>query len=146
MPFKLNLGSKSGKTFKVELTEDEDEVLVGKKLGDVLNGKDIKSNLEGYEFKIMGMSDKQGFPALPIIKGNIKRKILLKYGKGMRDSRPKGLVRRKNVRGDTIDKDIVQINLKAVKEPKLLETIFKKETGKSKEGIGNAVSDEEKKE
>lgn len=95
------------------------------KLGDKVEGKDLLADLEGYEFEIVGASDKAGFPAKRDIEGPALRKVLLKKGWGMWTSRPKGLRRKKTVRGNVLGGDIVQINMKAVKEgPKKLEEIF----------------------
>ena len=57
MVFKINIAEK-GKTFKVEV---DTEALIGKKIGDKIDGKDIKNELEGYELEITGSSDKAGF-------------------------------------------------------------------------------------
>ena len=44
----------------------------------------------------------------------------------MKKKKPKGLIDRKSIRGNTIAKDIVQINLKSIKEPKDLSEILGK--------------------
>ena len=59
MPFKVNIGTKDGKTFKIET---ELETLVGKKIGEKISGEDVSSGLGDYEFEIMGTSDIAGFP------------------------------------------------------------------------------------
>ncbi len=55
MPFKVNIGIKEGKTFKVET---DSENLIGKRIGDSFYGEEISPNLSGYEFEITGTSDK----------------------------------------------------------------------------------------
>ena len=132
--FKINISEKTGKTFKLEA---EAEGLVGKELHDKINGIDITSDLTGYEFEITGASDKAGFTALESIPGTGLGRALLSYEKGMKkrprregkrkrsDYTPKGLRLRKTVRGREISPDIVQINLKIIKEGKKpLEEIF----------------------
>ncbi len=127
MPFKINIASKEGNTFKLEL---ETEEIVGKNLHDKIEGKMILPDLEGYEFEITGASDKSGFTAMKDVSGIGKKKVLLTYGKGMK-KRPKregkkkqsnptpgGLRLRKTVRGHTISPEIIQINLKVLKEGK----------------------------
>ena len=54
MTFKINIGTKQGKTFHLEV---ESEELVDKELHDKVDGKNISSDLEGYEFEIAGASD-----------------------------------------------------------------------------------------
>ncbi len=134
MLFKINLGTKEGKTYKIE---KEATFLIGKSINDKISGKDISSDLEGYEFEIKGASDKSGFPSIKGIQGNSLKRVLLKYGKGMhkrprREGKkkvsnftPKGLKLRKTLRGEVISEEISQINLKVIKEgPKKLSEIF----------------------
>jgi len=134
MPFKINIAEKSGKTYKLETEVD---YLNEKALKDKIDGKEISPDLEGYEFEITGASDKSGFPALTNVDGFQKRKVLLGYGKGMK-KRPKregkkkqttptpgGLRLRKTVRGKVISPEIIQINLKLLKEgSKKLSEVF----------------------
>jgi small subunit ribosomal protein S6e len=136
MVFKINLGTKNGKTYKLE---SEGLEIVGKKLGEKLIGNQVSPDLEGYEFEITGASDSSGFPAIKGKQGITLQKALLKYGIGMHkkpkgdkkvNKKPKGLRLRKTVRGDTISPSITQINLKVIKEGKTpLEKIFSKEEG-----------------
>ncbi len=134
MPFKINIGDKSGKTYKLEL---ETEKLLGKSLHDKIQGKELLPNLEGYEFEIAGASDKSGFTAHEDVQGSGTKKILLTYGKAMKkrprregkkkisNPTPKGLRLRKTVRGKVISPEIVQINLKILKQgAKKLSDIF----------------------
>jgi len=132
MVFKINISDK-GKTYKVEI---EDEILVGKKIGNKIKGEIIQPDLEGYTLEITGTSDKAGFPGFKEVEGTGLSRQLLTYGKGMHkkpkglskkpNKKPKGLRLRKTVRGNTISQDIVQINLKVLKAGnKKLEEIFK---------------------
>jgi len=121
MAFKINIGKKDGKTFKLE---SDTEALIGKKIGDIIEGQDLKPELSGYELEITGLSDKAGFPSLKQVEGQGLKRVLLTKGKAMRDKR-KGLRLKKTLRGNTISKDIIQINLKITKEgSKKLEEIF----------------------
>ena len=129
--FKINIGTKEGKTYKLETEAPE---LMEKSLHDKIKGKDISSDFEDYEFEIMGASDKAGFTAMENVEGIGLKKILLKYGKGLhkkpkglkkKGSKPKGLRLRKTVRGKTISPSIIQVNLKTIKEgTKKLSEIF----------------------
>ena len=122
--FKLDIANKKGQTFHIET---DSEIFVGLKVGDSVNGKDIKAELEGYEFVITGASDKAGFPALAEVEGTQLKRVLLRYGKGMRERKPRGLRKRKTIRGNTISLDIVQINLSVKKSgAKSLNEIFGK--------------------
>ena len=132
--FKINIAEKSGKTYKLEA---EAEALIEKALHDKVQGKEISPDLEGYEFEITGASDKSGFPALKDVEGFGRKKVLLTYGKAMKKRpkregkwkqttpTPKGLRLRKTVRGKIISSEIIQINLKILKEGgKKLSEVF----------------------
>ena len=134
MVFKINIAEKNGKTFHLESDSEE---FVGKELHNKIEGKDISGDLSGYEFEITGASDNAGFTSLESVEGTSLKKVLLTYGKAMhrrprREGKkkvsnftPKGLRLRKTVRGKVISPDIVQINLKIVKEGnKKLSEIF----------------------
>ena len=125
MAFKINIASKDGKTYKLEL---ESEELVGKALYDKLEGNMILPDLEGYEFEIAGASDNAGFAVSENVEGIGLKKVLLTYGKGMKNKprregkrkiskkKPKGLRLRKTMRGRRISPAITQINLKVLKQ------------------------------
>ncbi|MCK4647728.1 hypothetical protein KAT24_02255, partial [Candidatus Pacearchaeota archaeon] len=132
--FKINISEKSGKTYKLE---SETEGLIDKALHDKISGKELLPNLEGYELEITGTSDKAGFTAMENVEGIGLNRVLLSYGKAMHkrprregkkkvsNPRPKGLRMRKTVRGKVISPEIIQINLKVLKEgAKKLSEIF----------------------
>ena len=141
MVFKINIAEKTGKTFKLEL---DGEGLVGKELHDKIPGKEISSDLGDYEFEITGASDKAGFTSMENVEGIGLKKVLLSYEKGMKNRpkkegkkkrtklKPKGLRLRKTVRGKVISPDIVQVNLKILKEggKKLSELFPEQNKGK----------------
>ena len=132
MVFKINVSHK-GKTFKVET---EDEKLIGKSIGDKIDGKLINEKLEDYKVEITGTSDKAGFTGVKTIDSPNLKKALLAYGHGMHkkpkgekkfNKKPKGLRLRKTVRGKEISQATVQINTKVLKEgTKKFESLFKK--------------------
>ncbi|MCL5730262.1 MAG: 30S ribosomal protein S6e [Candidatus Pacearchaeota archaeon] len=125
MVFKINLSEKNGKTFKLE---SEAEGLIGKSLHDKILGNEISPELAGYEFEITGASDIAGFPSVEEVEGIGLKKILLKFGRGLKkrpkkegkkkrsDNRPKGFKLRKTVRGKTLSQSVVQVNMKVLKE------------------------------
>ena len=137
---KINVGTKSGKTFKIE---SESLEIIGKSLGDKISGKEVSSDLDGYEFEIAGASDNAGFTAMQDVDGIGLKKVLLTYGKGMKKrprregkkkqlcKKPKGLRLRKTVRGKIISDAITQVNLKILKDgAKKLEEIFQEQNKK----------------
>jgi len=122
MAFKINIGRKDGKTFHLDI---EMENLIGKKIGENFNGEELNSDLSGYVLKINGLSDKSGFPSMHDVEGSNLRKKLLTYGKGMKERYPKGMKKRKTIRGNTISNDTIQINVFVEKEgSKKLEETF----------------------
>ena len=140
--FKINISDKSGKTYNLESDTEE---LLGKELNQVVHGKDLLPDLKDYEFEITGASNNAGFPSHKDSSGLGLKKLLLTYGKAMwrrprREGKkkisnpmPRGLRLRKTVRGRVISGDIVQINLKVLKQGhKPLSEIFP-EQNKAKE-------------
>lgn len=137
--FKINISDKSGKTYKLET---EANALVEKELHAKIDGKDVSADLEGYELEITGASDKSGFTAMKEVEGMGRKKLLLRYGKGMhkkpkgdkkKNTKSKGLRLRKTVRGKVISEDISQINMKVLKEgTKKLTEIFALKTEEAK--------------
>ncbi len=148
MAFKINIAEKTGKTWHLESDSEE---LMGKELHNKIEGKELKSDLDGYEFEITGASDSAGFTSMENVEGIGLKKLLLTYGKAMHkrprkegkkkvsNPKPKGLRMRKTVRGKVISPAIVQINLKILKEGnKKLSEVFPeqnqpKETAKPQE-------------
>lgn len=147
--FKINLGTKEGKTYKLEAEAPE---LMEKSLKEKVHGREISPDLEGYEFEIAGASDSSGFTAMENVEGIGLKKVLLKYGKAMhkkpkgikkKSTKPKGLRLRKTVRGKVISPAIVQINLKTIKEgAKKLSEIFPEQNKKSEEKKENSENKE----
>lgn len=142
MVLKLNI-SDSGKAWKLEL---ESSGLIGKAIGDRIDGRDIGSDFEGYELEIRGGSDKSGFPLSKDIEGIGLKRVLLTRGWGMRDSR-KGIRKRKSVRGKQISETTVQINLNVAKVgKKSLAEIFPDQNKKKVEEKVEEKAEEKKEE
>jgi len=106
MAFKINISNK-GKSHKLET---ESEAIVGKKIGEIIQGKDIAPELQGYELEITGTSDIAGIPGFKGLEGNAYHRRLLTLGPGMKN-RQKGLRLRKTNRGEEISLKTSQINL-----------------------------------
>ncbi len=108
MVMKLNIADpETGKTYQEEIKEGRENEVIGKEIGDIIDGRII--DYPGYEFKITGGSDKQGFPMRKSLPGSTRKRILLSGGAGFKPRR-KGERRRKSVRGRVINEEIVQIN------------------------------------
>jgi len=115
--FKINISTKEGKTFKLEI---DAPAIIGKQLHDKINGKDVSPDLEGYELEVTGASDKSGFTAVKEVEGIGLKKVLLSYEKAMKkrprkegkkklsNKNPKGLRLRKTVRGKVLSDAISQ--------------------------------------
>jgi len=116
---------KTGKSYQTEIEKSVESKFYGLKIGETFNGELI--DLQGYQFKITGGSDKSGFPMRPDVKGSNRKKILLSKGVGFKATRD-GLRKKRSVRGNTLNADIAQINSKVEKfGSKKLEEVFKKE-------------------
>ncbi|MBR9678910.1 MAG: 30S ribosomal protein S6e [Nanoarchaeota archaeon] len=122
---KLNISEKTGKTYVKELDKSEQKFLTNKRIGETIKLDTI--GLAGYEAQIMGGSDSQGFPMRKSILGTKRKKTLLIKGVGYKKPQ-NGQKKRKSVRGNQLDTDIKQVNMKIIKNGKTkLEEIFKKE-------------------
>jgi small subunit ribosomal protein S6e len=97
----------------------------GQKLGSVVRLDSI--GLDGFEGKITGGSDKEGFPMHPTLSGTGRKKIFSYKGTGFRSNQP-GERRRKAVRGNTLSRDLAQLNIVVTKNgSKKLEELLGKE-------------------
>jgi len=105
--------TKSGKSYQVQVTGHHANSLIGKKIGDEVDG--IFISLPGYKLNITGGTDKDGFPMRKDLPGMGRRRLLLTEGKCFKPKEG-GMRKKKSVRGNTINQDIVQINMKVVKE------------------------------
>ncbi len=112
----------TGKSQSIELEEHKAVPLIGKKIGETIDGTAL--GLRGYKLLITGGTDKDGFPMHPTIHGGIRKSILLKKGVGFNPKR-EGQRKRKTLRGNVITEEIVQINMKILEKPK--QTMKKKE-------------------
>lgn len=105
---------KIGTSKSVELEESEANSLIGRKVGDVVDGLIVK--LPGYKILITGAVDKDGVPIRPNVHGSGRRRVVLRGGVGF-NPKKHGERRRKTVRGNTISEEIVQINVKITEKP-----------------------------
>ncbi len=117
--FKIILSDpETGKSQIVELEGPRASPLVGRKLGETIDGTAI--GLGGHTLKITGGSDKDGVPMRPDVHGGVKASLIVTQGTGFHPT-SQGERRRKTLRGKVITEDTVQINMKIVEKPKKKE-------------------------
>ena len=98
---------KTGKTAQMEVPKDMEATLLGKKIGDVLDGFSV--GLEGFKLQVTGLSDTSGTPSRMGVEGTRKARLLLSGGAGIKYSKH-GFRARKLIRGNQISADTMQIN------------------------------------
>jgi len=103
---------KNGKSHQVQVSGHHANSLIGKKIGDEVDG--IFISLPGYKLKVTGGTDKNGFAMRNDFPGVGRRRLLLSKSQGFKP-KESGLRKKKSVRGNTINQDIVQINMKVTK-------------------------------
>ena len=121
--FKLVISNpKTGIARQVEISGEEAEKLIGKRIGEEIPASELGLNLTeifgeeipgNVKLRITGGTDKDGFAMRPDVHGPRRVKILVSKGPGFRP-KEKGERRKKTVRGNTISPEIVQINMKLV--------------------------------
>jgi small subunit ribosomal protein S6e len=111
--FKLVLSDpKTGKSEAQEVKDASAQLLIGRRIGDVIDGTTI--GLAG-RFMITGGSDKAGFPMRADTLGGGKNYVLMTRGVGYR-GKEEGVKKRRYVRGNTITEETYQLNGKLVDE------------------------------
>ena len=105
----------TGTSKVVELEESRDAPLVGRRIGEIVEGALV--DLPAHKIKIAGGSDKDGVPMRPSVHGGVRRNIVISGGVGFKPKH-KGERKRMAVRGNVITDDIVQVNVKIVEKPK----------------------------
>ncbi len=105
----------TGTSKVVELQEARASPLIGRRIGEVMDGAAV--DLPAHKIQIRGGSDKDGFPMRPSVHGGVRRSIVLSGGVGFNPTN-EGMRRRKTIRGNVITDEIVQINAKIVEKPK----------------------------
>ena len=122
MPLLIVSDPSTGKSQKVELEDARMSPLIGKKIGEVVDGS--VANMAGYKLKITGGTDKDGVPMRPDIHGTAKSHIILSGGVGFHP-KAEGERRRKVIRGNTISLDSKFINLSIAGQPKVKKKVEK---------------------
>jgi len=104
--------TKGGKSHQVQVSGHHANSLIGKKIGDEVDG--IFISLPGYKLQITGGTDKDGFPMRFDLPGMVRRRLLVSKGTGF-NAKENGMRRKKSIRGNTVGQDIVQINMRVTK-------------------------------
>ena len=125
MPVLIISDPETGTSQKVELEDNRMGPLVGRRIGEVIDG--TAADLAGHKLQLTGGTDKDGIPMRPDVHGSAKSRIILSGGVGYRPKR-KGERKRVVVRGNTVSVDTTFLNFKIVEKPSK-----KKETNKKKE-------------
>ena len=92
--------TKSGKSFGLELAKDMESTLIGKKIGEKVEGGAFGA--DGYMLEITGGSDTSGFPMNKNAHGTRKFKVLRRLSAGKSG--------RRTVVGNAVSTTIAQIN------------------------------------
>ncbi|HLF16889.1 MAG TPA: 30S ribosomal protein S6e [Candidatus Thermoplasmatota archaeon] len=111
--FKIVINDTDGKSYNFEVTGHHAQNLVGKKIGDPVDG--INVNLPGYKLEITGGTDKAGFAMRGDVEGPQRRRLLLTVGTGFRPTDYPGKRKKVSVRGNRVSPDITQVNMKVAK-------------------------------
>ncbi len=126
--------TKNGKSHQVQISGHHANSLIGKKIGDEVDG--IFISLPGYKLQVTGGTDKNGFAMRRDLPGISRKRVLLSKSSGFKP-KEKGLRKKKSIRGNTVNQDIVQINMKVTKHSSKpidkLINIEKKDEGEKKE-------------
>ncbi len=123
--FKVVVNDTTGKSYNISVSGHHANSLIGKKINDEVDG--IFVSLPGYKLRITGGTDKDGFPMRHDMPGSTRRRLLLSRGLGFKP-KENGQRKKKSVRGNTINQDIVQVNMKVMKPgAKPIDEIIKAE-------------------
>ncbi|MFH0848756.1 MAG: 30S ribosomal protein S6e [archaeon] len=109
--FKIIVSESNGKASSFELEGPKAQPLVGRQLGEEVDGSIL--GLTGQTLRITGGSDKDGIPMRPGVHGGAKKRVILASGAGFR-STSEGERRRKLVRGEMITEETYQLNMKTL--------------------------------
>jgi small subunit ribosomal protein S6e len=115
MPLLIVSDPSTGKSQKVELEDARMTPLVGKRIGEEVDGS--VANMAGYRLKITGGTDKDGIPMRPDIHGTAKSHVILSGGVGFHP-KAEGERRRKVIRGNILSMESKFINLSIIGQTK----------------------------
>jgi small subunit ribosomal protein S6e len=122
-----------GKSYSLKISGNNHAQLLGKKIGDTVDGIFVgegEQTLSGYKLQITGGSDKTGTPLRRDLEGGSRQAVLVTQSVGFKGHnlvfktkggekkrfryKPDGLRKRRYFRGNTVNQDTRQINLKVI--------------------------------
>ena len=115
MPTLIVSDPSTGKSQKIELEDSRFSPLIGKRIGEIIDGN--IANMTGYKLKITGGNDKDGIPMRTDIHGSVKISTILSKGVGYHP-KTKGERKRKVIRGNMVSSDTKFLNLIIAEQPK----------------------------
>ena len=114
MPVLIISDPKTGTSQKVELEDAMMNPLIGRRIGDIMEG--TIANMAGYQIKLTGGTDKDGIPMRPDVHGGVKGRYILSGGVGYKPKK-KGERKRVVVRGNTVTAETTFLNFTIVEKP-----------------------------
>jgi len=102
---------KTGKSHKLELAGAKANKLIGKAIGDIVEGELV--GLLDYKLSVSGGSDKDGVAMRYDLPGSGRKRLLLSRGAGYHP-KSRGVRKRKSIRGREISAETGQVNLKVI--------------------------------
>lgn len=121
---------KTGKSYQVELPKDKESQIIGRKMGEKIDGGVVGA--AGYTLELTGGSDGSGFPMRQDVAGSARSQSLIVKGVGF-NSKRKGERRRKTLVGNVYSSEVVQVNTKVAEPgPTSLDQLFKKQEKEEK--------------
>lgn len=127
----LIIGDTDGKSYKVDVQKDKEPFLMGKKIGDKVQGASL--GMDGYVVLITGGSDKTGTPMRKGLVGTDRKYLLVSEGQGLRKP-VKGKRTKVAVRGNNVSQEVVQVNAKVLQQgSKPLAELFPKQESENKD-------------
>jgi small subunit ribosomal protein S6e len=102
-----------GKSKAVELDGARAVPLIGKRLGETVDGSVV--GMAGRKLLLTGGSDKDGFPMRRNIHGGVRVNVVVSKSVGFHPKR-EGERQRKTLRGSVITEDVVQVNAKVIEK------------------------------
>lgn len=112
---KLNISYPSnGTSITTEITGNDERLLYGKSLGDVIDAGLFNQEYSGWKIQFTGGSDKQGFPMDIKLNTDKRQRLLRNKGDIGYKPRKKGERKRKSVRGAVISEETAVLCMKVI--------------------------------